>query len=152
MPASVLRPDYDYCALGHYHKYLRIAENAYYSGSTERLGFDDAGQEKGFLDVELDTQKIRFVPLKIRSMIDFPTLPETAVPYLRVALIAVVALVAWIFLQVGVRVSTRGLLERRALEEDAATMPPLELERRVNTIGRLVLRIGGVVIVVMSRT
>jgi moderate conductance mechanosensitive channel len=83
-------------------------------------------------------------------MIELPTLPETAIPYLRVALIAVVAIVAWAFLRVAVQVGTRGLLERRALEADAATMPPLELERRVNTIGRLVMRIGGAVIVVIA--
>jgi small-conductance mechanosensitive channel len=83
-------------------------------------------------------------------MIDFPTLPETAVPYLRVALIVVVAIVAWGFLRLAVRVGTRGVLERRALEADAATMPPLEVERRVNTIARLVLRIGGAVIVVIA--
>ena len=74
MPASVLRPDFDYCALGHYHKYLHIAKNAYYCGSTECLSFDDAGQEKGFLDVDLDSHKVRFVPLKVRPMIDFPPL------------------------------------------------------------------------------
>ena len=83
-------------------------------------------------------------------MIELPTLPETAIPYLRVALIAVVALVAWAFLRIAVRVSTRGLIERRALEADAATMPPLELERRVNTIGRLIMRIGGAVIVIIA--
>ena len=83
-------------------------------------------------------------------MIELPTLTEAALPYLRVALIAVVAIVAWGFLRVAVRISTRGLIERRALEADAATMPPLELERRVNTISRLVLRIGGVVIVVIA--
>jgi small conductance mechanosensitive channel len=83
-------------------------------------------------------------------MIELPTLTEGALPYLRVALICVVAIVAWAFLRVAVRVSTKGLIQRRALEADAATMPPLELERRVNTISRLVLRIGGVVIVVIA--
>lgn len=83
-------------------------------------------------------------------MIEFPTVPETAIPYLRVALIAVVALVAWISLRLAVQVSTRGLIERRALEADAATVPPMELERRVKTIGRLVTRIGGAVIVVVA--
>lgn len=83
-------------------------------------------------------------------MIDFPTVPETAIPYLRVALIAVVGGVAWAFLRLAVRVGMRGLLERRALETDTAGMPPLEIERRVNTIGRLVLRIGGAVIVVIA--
>lgn len=82
-------------------------------------------------------------------MIELPTLPEAALPYLRVALIAVVAIVAWAFLRIAVRVSTRGLLERRSLEAET-TMPPLELERRVNTISRLVLRIGGAVIVVIA--
>ena len=70
-------------------------------------------------------------------------LRDVALCVVGVALIAVVAIVAWAFLRIAVRVSTRGLLERRSLEADAATMPPLELERRVNTISRLVLRIGG---------
>ncbi|HSJ00159.1 MAG TPA: mechanosensitive ion channel family protein [Patescibacteria group bacterium] len=83
-------------------------------------------------------------------MLELPTLQDATLPYLRVALIAVVAVVAWAFLRVAVRLGTRGLLERRALEADAASMPPLELERRVNTIGRLVLRIGGAVIVVIA--
>jgi DNA repair protein SbcD/Mre11 len=78
MPFAVLRPDFTYCALGHYHKYLKIASNAYYCGSTERLSFDDAGLKKGFLDVDLDSIKINFVPLNTRRMVDFAPLECSA--------------------------------------------------------------------------
>ena len=83
-------------------------------------------------------------------MIDLPTLPENVLPLLRVALIAVVAAVAYAFVRVAVRVSMEGLLERRAVEADGAAEPPMEVERRVRTIGRLVIRIAGAVIVVIA--
>src|SRR2546428_5337150 len=39
IPPSVLSRDFDYIALGHIHRCVEIAENAYYSGSPERLSF-----------------------------------------------------------------------------------------------------------------
>lgn len=83
-------------------------------------------------------------------MFDLADLPVWVEPTLRVTLIAVVALVALVILRQAVRVSVRGLIERRAAETDAETMPPIELERRVNTIARLVIRVGGAVIVVIA--
>lgn len=65
------KPDFDYIALGHYHKNIKLADNAYYSGSIERFSFDDAGQDKGFLviDINRDRHNINFVPIAIRGMI-----------------------------------------------------------------------------------
>jgi small-conductance mechanosensitive channel len=41
-------------------------------------------------------------------------------------------------------------MERHAIETDSGTVTHVELERRVNTIGRLVVKVGGGIIVVIS--
>jgi len=72
IPAQILSRDFDYIALGHYHKYSKLSENAFYSGSTEGLSFTDAGDKKGFIELELSKGKIRqnFVQLVTRPMVD----------------------------------------------------------------------------------
>lgn len=74
VPDSYLKEDFDYIALGHYHKHTQVAENAFYVGSTERFSFNEVGQEKGFLEINLKKAKTTFHPLKIRPMIDLPTI------------------------------------------------------------------------------
>lgn len=68
--SSYLRKDMDYIALGHYHGSCEVAPNAWYSGSTERLSFAEAGQEKGFLIVDLKRGKKELVKLETREMVD----------------------------------------------------------------------------------
>jgi len=72
IPTQYLKSNFDYVALGHYHKYVKVSENAFYSGSTECFTFSDAGEQKGFMELELKDGKIKhnFVPLKNRPMID----------------------------------------------------------------------------------
>jgi len=70
IPASVLSKDFDYIALGHIHKFIQVAENAYYAGSPERLGFGEADYKKGFLEVELGSLKVKHIETKARDMID----------------------------------------------------------------------------------
>jgi len=71
IPTKALSKDFDYIALGHYHKYTKITENAFYSGSTERLSFSDAQGQKGFMQIELDKKiKQKFYELNTRPMID----------------------------------------------------------------------------------
>jgi DNA repair exonuclease SbcCD nuclease subunit len=70
VPSSYLRSDMDYIALGHYHNYSSAADNAYYAGSVERLSFAEADEAKGFVVVELDSKKRRFVKLAAREMMD----------------------------------------------------------------------------------
>ncbi|RDE13657.1 MAG: hypothetical protein C4K47_05950 [Candidatus Thorarchaeota archaeon] len=53
LPPSILSMGYSYIALGHDHKQHKHSENAWYAGSTERWRFDEAGQKKGFLVVEI---------------------------------------------------------------------------------------------------
>ena len=85
---------------------------------------------------------------RMLELISLPTAAETA---LRVGLIAVAALVAFLVFRKGVDVSVRGLLQRRAAESAAAeAIPPLELERRVNTIARLIVRIGGATLAIIA--
>jgi len=72
IPADYLNSDFDYIALGHYHKYTQLSKNAYYAGSTEGLTFADAGNQKGFIELELIDKKLKhnFVHLKNRLMVD----------------------------------------------------------------------------------
>lgn len=70
IPPSVLSRDFDYIALGHIHRFIEVAENAYYSGSPERLSFSEAGYKKGFLEVELGSFNVKHVETKARDMID----------------------------------------------------------------------------------
>ena len=72
IPTQYLKFNFDYIALGHYHKYVKVSENAFYSGATERFTFSDAGEQKGFIELELKDGKIKhdFIPLKIRPMAD----------------------------------------------------------------------------------
>jgi len=72
IPTEVLGKNFDYIALGHYHRFSKLANNAFYSGSTERFTFTDAPDEKGFLELELFNGKLKhnFIELKNRPMMD----------------------------------------------------------------------------------
>jgi len=72
IPLKTLSQNFDYIALGHYHTYTKLANNACYSGSTERFTFTDANDKKGFIELEFLNGKIKheFIELKIRPMID----------------------------------------------------------------------------------
>jgi exonuclease SbcD len=68
LPSSLLNLEADYIALGHFHDREQITENAWYSGSLERLSFAEAGQEKGYMLVDLERGKKDFVKLPSRPM------------------------------------------------------------------------------------
>ncbi len=71
IPSGYLPPEFDYIALGHYHKATQVTENAYYAGSTEYFSFKEAGEQKGFYEIEIDDDlKINFIPLNARQMLD----------------------------------------------------------------------------------
>lgn len=67
---SLLKSDFDYIALGHYHGQTPIAHNAWYSGSIEYFNFGEAQDRKGMLLVDLETGRIESVPVRPRYMID----------------------------------------------------------------------------------
>lgn len=83
-------------------------------------------------------------------MLELPVLPASVETTLQIALIALTALVAYLIVRLGVRIGIRHLVERRGEEESTAVLPPVELERRVNTIGRLIVRIAGVAIGIIA--
>jgi DNA repair protein SbcD/Mre11 len=60
---------FDYIALGHYHRFLQVAPNAFYSGSTERFSFREANYAKGILEVDLDKGQQKFHPLPCREIV-----------------------------------------------------------------------------------
>lgn len=74
IPDSIFNMGFDYVALGHYHKYAQVRQNVFYAGSTERLSFNEIGQDKGFLEVDLKNQKITFYKVPTREMLDLPAL------------------------------------------------------------------------------
>jgi DNA repair protein SbcD/Mre11 len=86
IPINQLRPDrWDYVALGHYHVYHQVAENAYYSGATEYASTNVWGEVdeehhkgipgKGIIEHDLATGEHRFHPLSLaRRVVDLPRL------------------------------------------------------------------------------
>ena len=84
------------------------------------------------------------------AMLELPDLPVWVEVTLRLSLIAIAGLVAFLVLRTAVGISMRHLLERRSQETGTGVLPPAELERRVQTIGRLVVRIAGSVIVIIA--
>lgn len=83
-------------------------------------------------------------------MPELPDLTGSVAFTLRLALIAVAALVAFLVLRAAIGASMRHLIERRSQEAGAGVLPAAELERRVKTIGRLVMRIAGSVIAIIA--
>jgi len=51
---TILSDDFDYIALGHYHRQSQITDNAWYSGSLEYLTYGEISDTKGGLLVDLD--------------------------------------------------------------------------------------------------
>ena len=83
-------------------------------------------------------------------MLDLSDLPASVQVGLRLAIIAVAALAAFAVLRTAVGISMRHLLERRGEEAAAGALPRAELERRVRTIGRLVVRVAGATLAIIA--
>jgi len=70
----VLRDDWDYIALGHYHINEKLADNAYYSGSTEFTSFNiwqETERPKGFIEFDLDERRlVGFHEVDTRDVVD----------------------------------------------------------------------------------
>jgi DNA repair exonuclease SbcCD nuclease subunit len=72
LSGALLDAQYDYVALGHYHIGGAQGNNAWYSGSTERMGWGDEEVKPGFLTVALGEPgappAVEHVPLPARPM------------------------------------------------------------------------------------
>ena len=80
IPSSYLEMPFDYVALGHYHRFCEINPRAYYAGSTERLSMAELGQEKGFVEIQLNPDSEERPPSAVRRppqiKITFHKVPE----------------------------------------------------------------------------
>lgn len=69
---SLLKRDFDYIALGHFHGQMPIANNAWYSGSVEYFNFGEAEDKKGMLLVDLEAGEASPVEVRPKYMVDSP--------------------------------------------------------------------------------
>ncbi len=67
-PEQNLKTNFDYIALGHYHKYLEIKPHVVYSGSAERTSFNEANNSTGYVQVDLKKGEHVFVETPSRPM------------------------------------------------------------------------------------
>jgi len=75
IPVDILKDDFDYIALGHYHSYTKLYKNVVYAGSTEHLSFTEAADQKGCVTTTLgNSVKSKFIPMPVRPMVDLPPL------------------------------------------------------------------------------
>jgi DNA repair exonuclease SbcCD nuclease subunit len=78
--SQVLGDRWDYIACGHYHIHEKLADNAYYCGSTEYTSFnpwEEIGRgkpKKGFIEYDTETRQQAFHEIKTRSMTDLPAI------------------------------------------------------------------------------
>ncbi|MBN1561345.1 DNA repair exonuclease [candidate division KSB1 bacterium] len=68
---------FDYIALGHYHRYVTVKENACYPGSTERTSLNEHNSTCGYLLVDLESGEREYVGIATRPMIKLPTIDCT---------------------------------------------------------------------------
>ncbi len=69
--------DFEYIALGHYHRYVAVRENACYSSSTERTSLNEHNSTCGYLLVETDSGEREYIEIETRPMIKLPTITCT---------------------------------------------------------------------------
>jgi DNA repair exonuclease SbcCD nuclease subunit len=72
IPYKYLNKNFDYIALGHYHKHTKISKNCQYAGSTEHFSFSEAKDDKGFIEIQLEKNNIntKFIKIENRTIID----------------------------------------------------------------------------------
>ncbi len=74
LDGTILSENFDYIALGHYHRQCQITDNAWYSGSTEFLTYGEIADEKGGLVVDVDRHAVRHLELPKTPMVDLGTI------------------------------------------------------------------------------
>ncbi|MCJ7443565.1 MAG: DNA repair exonuclease [Methanotrichaceae archaeon] len=67
---SMLKSDFDYIALGHYHGQVPISNNAWYSGSIEYFNFGESEDKKGILLRDLDRFEAQSISIRPRYMVN----------------------------------------------------------------------------------
>lgn len=67
---TMLSPDFDYIALGHFHGQRQVADNAWYCGSQEYITYAEIRDTKGGLLVDLDDDRVEPLDLPRTPMVD----------------------------------------------------------------------------------
>lgn len=68
-PETRLNVKFDYIALGHYHRHLSINDHTFYSGSTERTSFNEAGYTSGYIVGDLRAKRWQYIAIAARPML-----------------------------------------------------------------------------------
>ena len=71
---TILSENFDYIALGHYHRQCQVTDNAWYSGSTEFLTYGEIADTKGGLIVDPAKHEVRHLELPKTPMADCGTI------------------------------------------------------------------------------
>ena len=74
LDSTILSDQFDYIALGHYHRQCQITDNAWYSGSTEYLTYGEITDTKGGLLVDPGRHEVCHLDLPCTPMIDLGTI------------------------------------------------------------------------------
>ncbi len=77
IPFSLIRARaarFDYVALGHYHRRLKVAPMAWYAGATERFHEERTRGAKGFLLADLAARTVVHHPVPTRPVVELPPL------------------------------------------------------------------------------
>jgi len=74
LDGTILSENFDYIALGHYHRQCQITDNAWYAGSTEFLTYGEIKDEKGGLSVDVAKHEVRHLDLPKTPMADLGTI------------------------------------------------------------------------------
>ena len=74
LDSTILSEDFDYIALGHYHRQCRVTDNAWYSGSTEFLTYGEIADAKGGLLADPGKHEVKHLELPKTPMADCGTI------------------------------------------------------------------------------
>jgi len=74
LDSTILSDQFDYIALGHYHRQCQITDNAWYCGSTEYLTYGEIADTKGGLLVDPGRHEVCHLDLPHTPMIDLGTI------------------------------------------------------------------------------
>ena len=66
--------EFDYVALGHYHRQVDIKPHVCYSGSTERTSLNEHNSTCGYIIYDLESKTKEYFEIETRPMIKFPVL------------------------------------------------------------------------------
>jgi len=80
LDSTILSENFDYIALGHYHRQCQITDNAWYSGSTEFLTYGEIKDEKGGLSVDVAKHTVQHLDLPKTPMADLGTIKCEGTP------------------------------------------------------------------------